>query len=263
MRKLGTIVILGTSLLAGCGTQGVSTTPRPPRPEPTAPAIGIPVPGVGGAQPGAGNVQQLMQTMARAHAELKSATSEVAMYCRGGVGTKPKGLPDLGGEWEVTTTYKMSYKKTERYRIDVTKCTNPNSVGMKMAVTGTQANVRLGGFLSMVPISRSLSDKDMLNFRGHRLDTGSLTGLARRLNNNDPQARLAGEMVLDGAALDVVEIPHAPSFDKTIAREVVGIDRATKLIRYHAMYTATRKVYELKFKALRPNAAVSDSQFSL
>jgi hypothetical protein len=61
----------------------------------------------------------------------------------------------------------------------------------------------------------------------------------------------------------VVEIPHAPSFDPAIAKEVLGIDRQTHLVRYHAMFTPQRKVYEMKIKKLRPNAGVADSQFEI
>lgn len=265
MRKLGTIAILSTVLLAGCGSQGTSPTApsRPTAPRPTPTPIGIPPTGAPTA-PGAADANRLLVAMGQAQAALKSATCEAYMYCRGGVGNKPKGLPDLGGEWEVNTVYKMQYKAAgERYRIDVTQCTNKNSVGMKMAVKGTRAQVKLSGLLSVLPLSFDLGDKELLNFRGHRLDTGSMGGLAKRFGQGDPDARLVGEMPLDGTVLDIIEIPRAPNFDKTIAREVLGIDRTTKLVRYHAMFTTKRRVYEMKFKTMRPNAAVSDSQFTL
>jgi hypothetical protein len=172
-------------------------------------------------------------------------------------------LPDLGGEWEATTVYQVAYKRSERYRIDVTQCSNPASVGMKIAVDHEHAQVRLTGVLGLVPIGLDMGDSKMLNFRGHRLDQGSLTGLARRLGNGEPTARFAGEMNMDGAICDVVEIPHAPSFDPAIAKEVLGIDRQTHLVRYHAMFTAQRKVYEMKIKKLRPNAGVTDNQFEI
>jgi hypothetical protein len=261
MWRLGAIVI-GATLLAGCGTQGSLPIAPVPSDEPPAQVIGVPTPGVGnpGEDP---NARRLLQAMAQAQSALQTATCEAVMYCRGGQGNRPKALPDLGGEWEATTTYKQIFKKTERYRIEVTQCSNPNSVGMKMLVQGNRAQVKLPGLLSVLPISKGLGDKEMLNFRGHRLDAGSLGGLARRFGSGDPQARFVGEQVVDGVALDMVEIPHAPSFDRTIVKEVLGFDRQTHLPRYHAMHTAKRKVYELKLRNLKINAPVADSKLEL
>lgn len=262
MRRLGAIAIVAT-LLAGCGSQG--TLPTAPKPTPSqAPGqvVGIPTPGFGNGGEDA-NAQRLLKAMGQAQSALQSATCEATMYCRGGKGTKPKPLPDLGGEWEATTVYKQIYKKTERYRIEVTQCSNPNSIGMKMLVQGNRAQVKLSGLLGMLPLNMDLGDKLMLNFRGHRLDAGSLGGLARRFGNGDPQARYAGELMVDGQPVDLVEIPRAPSFDKAIVKEVIGLDRQTHLPRYHAMHTAQRKVYELKLKNLRVNVSVPDSKLEL
>ena len=103
----------------------------------------------------------------------------------------------------------------------------------------------------------------MLNFRGHRLDAGSLGGLARRFGQGDPDARYLGAMVQDGEPLELVEIPRAPAFDRTIVREVLALDARTHLVRYHAMFTAQRKVYEMRIRKLKANAAVSESRMAL
>ena len=231
-------------------------------PAATPDVIGIPTPGFNN-EGGDPNAQKLLTAMGAATTALGSATYEGVMYCRGGKGNRPKALADLGGEWEATTVYQTGYKRGDRYRIDVTKCTNPVSVGMSMAVEHSQAHVKLPGVLGFLPISLDLGDSKMLNFRGHRLDVGSLSGLGKRFGAGDPTARFVGGMSLDGATLDVVEMPHAPSFDKTIAKEVLGIDKVSHLIRYHAMYTAERKVYEMKMLKFKPNASVSDSRFEL
>lgn len=263
MRNLRAIAIVGAVLLTGCGSAGTPTTaPTPHAPVQPAQVIGIPQPGFTnqGEDP---NAQQILRAMGQATNSLGTATYDGVMYCRGGKGTKPKALPDLGGEWEATTVYQVAYKRSERYRIDVTQCSNQASVGMKIAVDHARAQVRLTGVLALLPINLDMGDSKMLNFRGHRLDSGSLTGLAHRFGSGEPTAHFAGQMEMDGAQCDVVEIPHAPSFDAAIAKEVLGIDRQTHLVRYHAMFTAQRKVYEMKIKKLRVNATVSDSTFQI
>jgi hypothetical protein len=263
MRNVRAMAILGAVLLTGCGSAGTPTTaPTPHVPVQPTQVIGIPQPGSTG-QGEDPNAQQILRAMGQATNALSTATYDGVMYCRGGKGTKPKVLPDLGGEWEATTVYQVAYKRSERYRIDVTKCSNPASVGMKLSVDHTHATVRLTGVLGLVPLGIDMGDSKMLNFRGHRLDAGSLTGLARRFGNGEPTAHFAGQMELDGAACDVVEIPHAPSFDAAVSKEVLGIDRQTHLVRYHAMFTPQRKVYEMKIQKLRPNAAVTDSKFEI
>lgn len=261
--SLGCLVVLG---LAGCGAEPtLPVAPRPVRPLPPAAPIGIPPYGQAGpgmpapGAPAAGQAQALLAEMGRAVGALRSASYQGVMYCRGSVGNKPKGLSALSnGEWEATSTYQVRYQRPEAYRIEVTKCTNQNSVGMKMVVRNDRAQVKLPGILGMLKISLSLGDAQMKNFRGHRLDEGSLTGLARRFSSPPaPDARLVGEMNVSGRMLDLVEIPRAPSFDKTVLKEVIGVDRQTRLPLLHGMFTGERKVYEMKITQIQLNADVS------
>lgn len=260
--RLGTSLgCLAALMLAGCGAEpSLPVAPKPYRPLPAPLPIGIPPYGGQPAPQAPGSsAQALLMEMGQAVGAMRSARYTGVMYCRGSVGNKPKGVDKLAnGEWEVTSTYQVRYQRPEAYRIEVTKCTNQNSVGMKMVVRNDRAEVKLPGLLGLINVSLSLGDAQMKNFRGHRLDEGSLTGLARRFSNPPaPDARLVGEMPLSGRMLDLVEIPRAPSFDRTLLKEVIGIDRQTRLPLLHGMFTAERKVYEMKITQIQPNADVA------
>lgn len=262
MRKHWALWASSALLLAGCGAEplplapDVDYEPSPPVSLPPWPH-GPQQPGVGA--PGAdAKAQALLAEMARATSQLRSASYTGLLYCRGSVGNKPAALKMDKGEWEVYSTYKTQFKAPGTYRVDVTKCTNPKSVGMAIYIVKDKAQVRLPGVLGLMKMSFNLQDKEMLNFRGHRLDHGSIDGLAKRLAQPPaPEARWAGEATIEGRLVDIVEIAKAPSFDKTVVKEVVGIDRQNKMPILHAMFTAQRKVYEMKMQNFRVNASIS------
>lgn len=262
--SLGCVAVMA---IAGCGAQPtLPTAPKRPRPTPPSQVIGVPgypqpgQPGMPG-QPGAANgqAQALLTEMGRAVSGLRSASYQGILYCRGSFGNKPKSLPNLNGEWEATSHYQVDYKRPEAYRIEVTKCTNTNSVGMKIVIHQNQAQVKLPGLLGMVKFDFTLDSKEMKNFRGHRLDVGSISGLAKRFATAPvPEARLVGEMAQSGRMLDLVEITRTPDFDRTIVKELIGVDRQSRLPLLHAMYTSQRKVYEMKIPSIRQNGTVRE-----
>lgn len=264
--KQWAIGALGLLILTGCGAQ--PTLPEAPKaPRKPKQVVGIPMPGAGGAQPGApaGQVDALLAQMATAQRNLQTASWKGMMYCRGSWGSKPKVLKALAnGEWEAHSTYQTTFKRPEHYRVTITACTNPASIGVRMLIKQQNVTAKLPGLLGVVPFNKTLADKETKNFRGHRLDDGSFDGIVKRLGKLPaPDAKLTGEMRMENRVLDVVEFARTPAFDRTIVKEVVGIDRTTKLPLYHAMYTAERKVYELKYMSLKTGVSIPSDFYNL
>lgn len=244
--------------LVGCGAERSPLSVRPAGP----PATSLTVPGTATSAPDMPAIT-LLFAMGEAERRLQSAVFEGHMYCRGGVGKKPKALTTLpGGEWEARNTYDAAFRRPAVTRIEVTAATNPAAVGMRLRVEGTQASVKMPGLLGALTIRKQLGDSEMLNFRGHRLDALSLGGLAKRFSGA-ADARLLGETVYDNHTLDLVEIPRGPAFDKAVTREVLGIDRLTHLPLLHAMYAGKQLVYELKLEGFAANVKVSEDQLKL
>jgi hypothetical protein len=272
MRRVWPLLMVGALLGAGCGSQGSSAVA--PRPLPT-PDQHVSLPDGYGAQPGASapgaagkpdaQAQALLAQMNQALQAMRGASYGATMYCRGAWGHKPNKLAlQANGEWEATTVYTALYKQPGIYRIAVSTCTNAASNGMKMLVRQQQVQVKLTGLLSVLPISKTLDDPEVKNFRGHRLDETSFEGLGRRFGAQPPaDARLTGQAALEGRTVDLIEVPHAPSFDRAIQREVIGLDRQTHLPLYDAMFTAQEKVWELKLRNLKTNVAVSEADLAL
>lgn len=266
MMKQWAFGALGLLILSGCGAQP-SLPVAPKVPKPPKQVVGIPTPGAGGAQPGApaGAVDALLAQMVAAERTLQSASWKGMMYCRGSWGNKPKNLNKLAnGEWEAHSTYQTTYKKPEHYKVAITACTNPASIGVQMLIKNQNVKAKLPGLLGVVPFERTLADKELKNFRGHRLDYGTFNGIAKRLGALPaPDAKVVGQMPLENRVLDLIEFNRTPAFDRTIVKEVVGIDRTTHLPLYHAMYTGERKVYELKYMSLKTGISIPGDFYSL
>ncbi|HEY9721585.1 MAG TPA: hypothetical protein V6D47_06205 [Oscillatoriaceae cyanobacterium] len=269
-------LVLLSLLLAGCGTAGGPVPYAPVNNDAPVQVIGIPTLGaapmgttpIGSAPVGSapqGQAQQALMAMGAAVRALSSARYDGVMYCRGSVGNRPAALPQLpDGTWEATTNYHIEFRQPQTYRIQVTTCTNPKSNGMKMVVQGDQASIKLTGLLGLATFHKSLGDSQMLNFRGARLDQGSLDGLASRFGSGPvPDARWIGMTPVDGQPLELIEIPHAPPGDPAIVREVIGLDPQTHLPRLDAEFTATQKVYEMKIQNWIANPSLPDSDFTL
>ena len=266
MMKHWAVGALGLLILTGCGAQ--PTLPEAPKvPRQPKQVVGIPFPGAGGAMPGApaGQVDALLAQMVTAQKSLSTASWKGMMYCRGKWGSKPKVLATLpNGEWEAYSTYQTTYKRPEHYRVTITACTNPNSIGVRMLIKGQSVTAKLPGLLGVVPFQKTLADKETKNFRGHRLDDSSFEGIVKRLGMKPaPDAKIMGQMTLENRVLDVVEFTRTPAFDRTIVKEVLGIDRTTKLPLYLAMYTAERKVYELKYMNFKSGVSIPGDFYNL
>lgn len=249
------LALLAVALLSGgCGAVPADLMgPEPGIKE----AIDYPSEGFG--QPDQDALDRLM-AMARAQQATAGASYTARVYSRGTFGgEKPKDAPWAGGaEWEGRTVWEVDYTGPGSYRMKAVDSTVKQRVGFRVLLEPGGATVRYPGLRGLIAHKRDLQHADLLDFRGHALAKLTPQATVARLAGA-ATGRMVGETRLDGAVLDLIEIPRTPSFDPAIAREVLGVARDGAGLRLHAMYDAEgRKVYEhqiLGFRA-RTGAAV-------
>lgn len=212
-------------------------------------------PAEGHGQPDQDALDRLM-AMERAQRTLAGASFTARIYSRGTFGgAKPKDVPWAGGaEWEGRTVWEVDFAKPDVYRMKAVDSTTRDRVGLRVLLESKAATVRYPGLRGLVAVKRDLQHEDLLDFRGHALAKLTPQVTIARLAGSGT-ARLVGETRLDGAVLDLVEIPRTPVLDPEVAREVVGIERGSAHLRLHAMYDAEgRKVYEQQIMGFKPLA---------
>lgn len=255
-------ILVGLAVLAlgACGRVGSpgvaprpSTSPLSPTPGPSASAVPV-------ADPVAVAARGLEATRA-----LRTMRYDAETYCRGNAGPKPKKLKPLSdGTYEVTTTTEVRFKGPERYRLAITRCTNPDAVGIKVALSGTQAEVRLKGLLGAITFRRSVNDAELKDLRGHTLLQASPLSIARHWAGLAPGAMSPdGELLLDGIRLVVLASTQRLAHDPRITRARVGYDPASGLPRWQGLYEGERLVSEMRLRHLQPNASLSESDLAI
>lgn len=216
----------------------------------------LPYPAEGHGAPDQAAIDRLI-ALERAHRDLAGATYTARVYARGAFGgAKPKDAPWAGGgEWEGRTVWEVAFTRPDVYRMRAIDSTLEDQVGLRVTLEPGRATVRYPGLRGAFARELDPRHADLLNFRGHAL--GELTpGATIARLAGSATARLVGETRLDGAVLDLVEIPRTPAFDREVAREVLGIARTTAVLRLHAMLDASgRKVYEQQIMGHRAQAA--------
>lgn len=197
-----------------------------------------------------------LMAMERAQRALMGAAWTARVYSRGTFGgAKPKDAPWAGGaEWEGRTVWEVAYARPETYKLTAVESTVRERVGLRVLLEPRGATVRYPGLKGLIARKLDAQHEDLLDFRGHALAHLTPQATITRLAGS-ATAQVAGQTRLDGAVLDLVEVPRTPAFDREVAREVLGIDRATGHLRLHAMYDADgRKVYEQQLLGLQAQA---------
>ena len=203
--------------------------------------------------------------MARAHKALAGAAFTARTYARGTFGgKKPKDAPwATGAEWEGRTVWEVAYAPPATYRLKAVDSTVKDRVGFRALLTPTGATVRYPGLPGLIARKRDLQHADLLDFRGHALAHLTPAATIARLAGG-ATARLTGESRVDGQVVDLVEIPRTPAFDPEVAREVLGIERGTHVLRLHAMFDAEgRKVYEQQILGFKAQAGAAIGKLAL
>lgn len=245
-----TAILVAALLLAGCGVDPSELfDPGDFVREP------LDYPGEGHGAPDQDAIDRLV-ALERAQRAIAGATFTARIYSRGTFGgKKPKDAPWAGGaEWEGRTVWEVAFAKPDVYRLQAIDSTTREQVGLRVLLEREGATVRYPGLRGLVAHKRDLQHEDLLDFRGHALARLTPQATVSRLAGSGA-ARVVGETRLDGAVLDLIEVPRTPGFDPEVAREVLGIERASAHLRLHAMYDAEgRKVYEQQILAFRPQA---------
>ena len=246
MRVRGLILGLGALLAAGCGTHGGGF---PQTSIPSRPAMEIGMPGASGVGIPDERAIALLFEMGRAVKVLPGASYEAVTFSRGSVGTKPKGLPVLSdGSWQAATSALEVFRAPAEYRVDLANDGDPRHSGYKLHITGDAVELRAPGWRGALLGHGHLNDFDLLDFRGQRRDATDFVGLVRRLSGA-ASAHYIGDEDLDGAVLQLVEIPRAPQGDAGVTREVVGLDANTHLPLLVRRYAKTTLVFERKLRS--------------
>lgn len=247
-------------LLAGCGVDPSDVFDF--EPDGARPRLDLPTERKVGPDQDA--LDRLM-AMERAQRSLAGATWTARIYSRGTFGgAKPKDAPWAGGaEWEGRTVWEVAYAKPGTHKLTAVESTVRDQVGLRVLLEPKGATVRYPGIRGLIARKVDAQHEDLLDFRGHALAHLTPQATITRLAGS-ATATVAGETRLDGAVLDLVEIPRTPAFDREVAREVLGVERATGHLRLHAMYDADgRKVYEQQLLGYKPQAGSSVVKLSL
>ncbi|MDB5101960.1 MAG: hypothetical protein JWM80_6381 [Cyanobacteria bacterium RYN_339] len=260
MRAGVTILGLGMLLLAGCGTHGGGF---PQTQVPALPPTEVNLPGT--FQAGSPDEQAISLTfaMAKAVKALPGASYEAVTYCRGKLGARPKGLPELAdGNWEATSTAVETFRAPAEYKVERANDGDPRTSGFKLHITGIAVELRAPGWRGAFAGHTELADPSMLDFRGQRRDATDFAGLARRLGGA-ASARYLGTEDLAGATLDLVEIPRGPREDAQITREVLGLDANTHLPLLVRRYVGKALVFQRALKTLNVAAHVPAAELAI
>ena len=251
-----TAFLAAALLLAGCGVDPSDVFDF--EPDGARPQLDLPTDREVGPDQDA--LDRLM-AMERAGRALAGATWTARIYSRGTFGgAKPKDAPwATGAEWEGRAVWEVAYAKPGTHRFKALESTVRDQVGLRVLLEPKGATVRYPGLRGLIARKLDAQHEDLLDFRGHALGLLTPQATIARLAGS-ATAKVLGQTRLDGAMLDLVEIPRTPAFDREVAREVLGIEPASGHLRLHAMYDAEgRKVYEqqlLGYKALAGSAVV-------
>lgn len=117
-----------------------------------------------------------------------------------------------------------------------------------------QVTGRPGGLASFVVLTVPMSDERLLSRRDYRLDQIDINATIKRLAQPNLGAKVLGKSKIEGKEVAIVEYRNTPGhFDKTITRELLGIDMQTGLFRFHEMYVGNDMVYSIRVPQLSVN----------
>lgn len=116
---------------------------------------------------------------------------------------------------------------------------------------------RPGGIASFMVMTLPMSDDKVLSRRNYRLDQIDINATIKRLTQPNLGAKVLGKTQIEGREIAIIEYRNTPGhFDKTISRELLGIDMQTGYFRFHEMYQGNEMVYSVRVPQLSVNTAL-------
>lgn len=220
-----------------------ATTPA--RPAATAPRAATPA---APAAPSADSVGR--ELLAKSRARVESTQSFIV---QGDAYEK-----DDKGETRIKL--KLAFQKGGKSRLDIVQHSNSLFSGAKLSyVPGSdQVTGRPGGAMSFMKMTLPMSDSKIQTRRHYRLDQVDTNAIATRLLGNPSlNPKILGKTTINGRQIAVLEFHNVNDFDKTITRELLGIDMEDHFVRIHEMYAGDTLVYSLKLTTVNLDAPVT------
>lgn len=165
---------------------------------------------------------------------------------------------DAKGETRIKL--KLAFQKGGLSRLDIVQHSNSMFSGAKLSYRpGTdQVTGRPGGAMSFMKMTLPMSDSKIQTRRGYRLDQVDTNAIATRLLGNPSlNPKILGKTTINGRQIAVLEFHNVNDFDKTITRELLGIDMQDHFVRIHEMYAGSELVYSLKLTTVNLDVPVT------
>lgn len=227
---------LGVVVLAGCGAEPSPTQPRRerPAPEPTAP-VGLPPTTGGGQATTPAEVDALLVGVRHARQNVKGFTGTVVTFEDG-----PKG--------KANETLEIAFKKPSTLKIKVAKSSGDSQGTQLLWHGGEDCKVKPSYLPFAVTIK--MSDERLLGKNNWEIGETEVNSILKVILDPSSRLKALGDQQHDGKTLAMVEL-ISPLTPKGGAREVVGIDKVTKLPGVRMIYDAKGKlIYRLTIKQL-------------
>lgn len=167
---------------------------------------------------------------------------------------------DAKGETRIKLKLAFQKGSPSKCRLDIVQHSNSLFSGAKLSYTpGTdQVTGRPGGAMSFMKMTLPMSDSKIQTRRHYRLDQVDTNAIATRLLGNPSlNPKILGKTTINGRQIAVLEFHNVNDFDKTITRELLGIDMEDHFVRIHEMYAGDELVYSLKLTTVNLDAPVS------
>ncbi len=164
---------------------------------------------------------------------------------------------------ETRIKLKLAFQKgssSSKCRLDIVQHSNSLFSGAKLSyVPGSdQVTGRPGGAMSFMKMNLPMSDSKIQSSRHYRLDQVDTNAIATRLLGNPSlNPKILGKTTINGRQIAVLEFHNVNDFDKTITRELLGIDMEDHFVRIHEMYAGDTLVYSLKLTTVNLDAPVT------
>lgn len=226
----------GVVVLAGCGVAPSPSQPRPerPAPAPTAP-VGIPPATGGGQATNPAEVDGLLVGIRQARQNVKGFTGTVVTFEDG-----PKG--------KANETLEIAFKKPSTLKIKVAKSSGGNEGTQLLWHGGEECKVK-PSYLPFA-VSIKMSDERLLGKNNWEIGQTEVNSILTVILDPSSRLKALGDQAHDGKTLAMIELV-SPLTPKGGAREVVGIDKVTKLPGVRMIYDAKGKlIYRLTIKQL-------------
>lgn len=144
-------------------------------------------------------------------------------------------------------------------KLEVISHQNSLFVGAKLSYQSgaDKVTARPAGALGLVTVSAPMSDERILTRRGYRLDQIDVFAIANRLLNGNVEPKVLGKTQVNGRNIAIIEFKNANDFDRSVTRELLGIDMETYFVHIHEMYAGSELVFSLKLENLQINAPLT------